>query len=332
MQPVSPSWKPISWKGAPKGKDGTVALSAGDRVLVLVDTGDGEVCGGWYHPSANRWEKLLAAPELPYRFRPALAWTGSEVLLWGGRNSGPKFFADGARLDHAGRWEPLPKRGAPTARSPHAVWTGDELLVWGGTGKKILGDGVALRPGESGWRPINAKGAPTPREDASAIWMGRELWIYGGSNENDDGFDGEPYPDGAAYDPAGDRWRALPDLPGDAVREPAIFATQRGVVLLETSELSAWQLEVDGKTWKRMRLAGKPGIEGAENVAQVRDRLVVSAPRGMAVLDLASGEWLAVPKSPDLGRLDSGTWVAHRGELVALDGKMQKGARLELYR
>jgi Galactose oxidase, central domain len=115
--------------------------------------------------AAEGWRHLAAAPLSP-RIGHSAVWTGSQLLLWGGRIPGGGAKADGAAYDPArDRWSRLPP--APLAgRFGHAaVWTGTEVLVWGGVrpvragrSEVALADGAAYRPATRRWRRI----APAP--------------------------------------------------------------------------------------------------------------------------------------------------------------------------
>ena len=55
----------------------------------------------------------------------------------------------------------------------------------------------------------------TGKEFLDSLNDGREVWIYGGAGHERDG---------AAYDPATDTWRRLPDLPGSAIVGSSVAA------------------------------------------------------------------------------------------------------------
>ncbi|GIF63568.1 hypothetical protein Ais01nite_16030 [Asanoa ishikariensis] len=154
--------------------------------------------------AAGRWSRLPSAP-IPGRSDAATAWTGTEMLVWGGR------VADSARADGAAyrpsdqRWTVLPP--APlTARFGMAyTWTGAVLFVWGGG--DTTADGAVYDPAARIWRLLPTSPL-SPRTDATALWTGREVLVLGGRSE-----DGRALVDAAAYDPATSRWRSLPALP-----------------------------------------------------------------------------------------------------------------------
>lgn len=170
---------------------------------------DGAPDGG---AETGSWEVLPDAP-VPGRAGHTLAWSGEELLVWGGMaraDAGARgeFFSDGAAYDpRSGHWRTLPP--APLeGRSEHgAAWTGDELLVWGGAGPTAhFSDGAAYDPVADSWRVI-APSPLSPRQRPAAVWTGDELLVLGGSD-----YAGTLL-SAAAYSPAGDSWRPVADLP-----------------------------------------------------------------------------------------------------------------------
>jgi hypothetical protein len=100
-----------------------------------------------------------------------------------------------------------------------ATWMDDELIAWGGMLESgaFPGDqpmGAVYDPVGDTWHAI-ADSPLAPRRDHIAVWTGDELLVWGGRVQN--GGDGSPYTyaldGGAAYDPASDSWRMLPDAP-----------------------------------------------------------------------------------------------------------------------
>jgi N-acetylneuraminic acid mutarotase len=176
------------------------------------DSGDAVgTAGGW---------RVMAASPLQGRFFPASEWTGREFVLWGGGRCSGDFcnsaiaepLADGAAYDPAAdRWRTI----APSPLGPRlramSTWTGRELLVWGGNAEREgLGDGAAYDPEADRWRPL-ADSPLSGRFGASSVWTGTEWFVWGGGagGQQPD----EVFGDGAAYDPAADRWRPLSPSP-----------------------------------------------------------------------------------------------------------------------
>jgi hypothetical protein len=65
------------------------------------------------------------------RFHSAV-WTGSEMIVWGGRNDSNYFNTGGRYNPSTDSWTATSITNAPDARAiPTAVWTGSEMIVWG---------------------------------------------------------------------------------------------------------------------------------------------------------------------------------------------------------
>jgi hypothetical protein len=242
--------------GAATGWTGSQVLVWGGYLYAGTEGTEDTLADGYvWDPLTGRSEVLPPSP-LDGRANPAYAWTGTELLIWGGWKQGAgasfEYFDDGAAFNPSTRtWRTLP--AAPVAaRSPFFVWTGDELLVSGSaTRNRRMIDGAAYDPGTNSWRRI--QDAPAELTDATAVWTGDEMIVFGaalhGGNRPETptaigvaydvgedswrrlpvgrlspqastaAWDGRSmiawdYENGAeAYDPAGDRWRALPDVP-----------------------------------------------------------------------------------------------------------------------
>lgn len=178
------------------------------------------------------WSEMAPAPISP-RSDAAAAWTGSEFLVWGGAIEGPCCGAGAAYDPATGTWRVLPE--APVgARVPLSVWTGDELIVWG-TGARTSPDpqrdGAAYDPASNSWRPI-AEG-PIGLTDAVAVWTGREMVVFGAELHGGNRAVTETAI-GAAYDPATDSWRRLPD---------SRLSPQASTAAWTGHELVAWDYE-----------------------------------------------------------------------------------------
>jgi hypothetical protein len=166
--------------------------------------GDGYV----FDAASRTWSGLPASPLDP-RARAASAWTGAELLVWGGWDGGTGLFGDGAAYNpRAGTWRLLP--ASPIGlRAPLSVWTGKELIVWG-TAIRFPSapmEGAAYDPETDTWRTI--ADAPFRLTDATANWTGREMIVFGAALDGNNHAD-TPTAIGAAYDPDTDAWRELP--------------------------------------------------------------------------------------------------------------------------
>jgi N-acetylneuraminic acid mutarotase len=198
----------------------------------------------------RRWESIAASP-LSARTAPAAAWTGAELLVWGGSTTPDLggFVADGAAYDPANdTWRMLPP--APIdARAPLSVWTGRELIVWG-TAVRVQErprDGAAYDPETNRWRSIAR--APIELTDATAAWTGREMVVFGAALHGGNKAETESAI-AAAYDPVADVWRRLPD---SGLSPQASTAAWSGHELIAWDYLTASAaLDLQRGSWRRL--------------------------------------------------------------------------------
>jgi len=173
------------------------------------------------------WSELPGPPEM--HFDPASAWTGSQLLVWGGGGNDyvvdEGFIFDAVAMD----WRDMPD--APLApRSDTAfAWTGRELVVWGGMSgdccvpsSMFFADGAAYDPSTERWRTLPP--APIEARAPFSVWTGSELLIWGNADRH------TRYRDGAAYDPSTDRWRRIADAPTDITDGAAVWTGEEMVV------------------------------------------------------------------------------------------------------
>ena len=165
--------------------------------------------------AAGRWTEVPAAPVAP-RPGASTVWTGTEMIVWGGQAD--TYLADGAAFNPAtNSWRTLARSPLAGRTGQAAVWDGSEMLVWGGTdgSSRFLADGAAYNPVANTWRMLPA--APiSARTQPVALWTGAAMLVLGGTqspSRSGAGFDG--LHDGAAYDPATNRWTAMaaPPIP-----------------------------------------------------------------------------------------------------------------------
>ena len=159
----------------PEVRSRAAIVWTGTELLVwggYVFTGSGdkpaEADGYVFDARGRRWGQLARSPLAP-RAYSASAWTGEELLVWGGTDGRQEqFFDDGAAYDpETDSWRRLPR--APIGpRAPLSVWTGHEVIVWG-TAVRVGDrprDGAAYDPLGNTWRRI--ANAPIELTDATA--------------------------------------------------------------------------------------------------------------------------------------------------------------------
>lgn len=239
---------PVVNRRAREGRDGTSST----------------VPGAPADPAVGHWTVLPASPLAVDGQGASLSvWTGSEVVVWAESE------AAGARYDPStNRWRRMSASPLSPRQGASAIWTGREMLLWGGrSGDKVAADpGAAYNPASDTWRAL-ARPPIRPRAGHSAVWTGTEMLVWGGAGAL-------PRPphfaDGAAYDPATNRWRRLPQAP----------------LIRRADHASVW-------TGKEMVVWG--GSERVAGVTYYSDG---------AAFDPATQSWRPVAPSPLVGRDD----------------------------
>lgn len=170
---------------------------------------------GAYNPTTRTWRALSTVGAPSPRYGQSAVWTGSEMLVWGGRAE-HAVFGDGAAYDPGtDTWAPISSVGAPSPRAFHtATWVGARMLVWGGETdprdspvvpptRSTLNDGAAYDPVANTWTRLPDIGAPTARARHTAIWTGSQLLIFAGCSlcRRDPIYPYTPASGGAIYTP-----------------------------------------------------------------------------------------------------------------------------------
>jgi len=186
--PATDQWTALGIANAPAARSGAKAVWAGDRLIVwggqgaAGELGDGAELIFAAAGVPSQWIPLAAVNAPVPRQGHSAVWTGSKLIVWGGRNAaGP--LADGAAFDPASNgWATLATTNAPAARYDHAaVWTGQEMLIVAGSGAAgELASGCSYDPLTGKWTPLSGSGGPLARTGSTAIWAGSELIIFGG--------------------------------------------------------------------------------------------------------------------------------------------------------
>ena len=216
---VEPSWADTIGPGevrtlpsAPiEGRIGPASVWTGAEMLIwggsAFTAATGEVPiddGAAFSPLTGAWRTLADAP-VQGRTYPAVVWTGSEMIVWGGSQNGA-LVGDGAAYNPAtNTWRTLPTAPIPPAMKSAVAWTGTDMLVVGG----LNGDGsaAAYTPSTDTWRQLaDAPNNVTPPYP-SAVWTGDVVLVPIVPVE------GNLQAQLASYQPATDTWAALGALP-----------------------------------------------------------------------------------------------------------------------
>ena len=155
--------------------------------------------------STGTWQRMPPAP-IEGRWAPLAAWTGKELLVWGG-GAGEGWPATGAAFDPVAReWRRLAEAPLERSGGRTAVWTGRELILWGGEKRggnhEAPDSGAAYDPKTDSWRELPEAPAWS-FANHTAVWTGEEMIVWGGVGMNR----------GAAFDPVADEWRYIAPSP-----------------------------------------------------------------------------------------------------------------------
>lgn len=278
------------------------------------------------------------------------------MILWGGCCGGGSrgSEAPGAIYDgEADRWMPLGPGPAGNRYNHTAVWTGEEMIVWGGVEgdsypERLLTDGAAYDPGSDTWR-ATAPAPLSPRERHVAVWTGEEMIVWGGSRPGRRG--ARLLYDGAAYDPARDRWREiasmrLPATPvqrtrekgadlhaawtgeevivwgsvvtvdrGAGIRRPSPSVATRGA--LYDPESDRWEgIPAPPPEVREDRRAGSAIWTGEELIVWGGMNAAESGVTEGAAYDPKAKRWMALPEAPIKGRVGHAAIWTGEGMLV----------------
>jgi hypothetical protein len=264
---------PVGWTelpAPPEIRTGAAQVWTGSQLLIWggytgFDEPNVVATGLVFDAAEAAWNQTAPGPLEP-RALIASAWTGSELLIWGGWSGrygyefAEDFFDDGAAYDPlSDSWRMLPQ--APIdARAPLSIWTGREMLVWG-TALRVEDrprDGAAYDPATDSWRPIAE--APIELTDAIAVWTGTEMIVFGAALHGGN-FPETPTAIGAAYDPASDSWRELPESDINPNANTASWLGDRLIAWDYSENTSAYS--PDSATWSSLR---GPPVDACEDV------------------------------------------------------------------
>jgi hypothetical protein len=306
---------PEGWSGLPappEDRSGAARAWTGSQLLIwggyeFDGTNEDPKADGFaFDAAGRRWSELPASP-LEGRSDPAFAWTGSELLIWGGWDGGFRedpYFEDGAAYDPmAETWRMLPPSPL-SGRAPFSVWTGRELVVWGSTERATrTRDGAVYDPSTDSWRLITD--APADITDGSAVWTGDEMIVFGAALDGNNRADTQTAI-GIAYDPATDTWR---ELPASDLSPQAMTASWLD------GEMIAWDYDqasaaYDPATDSWRSLADTPlHFSECRPTSVATSRVVLGEFCGETIL-LEAGEdrWRDVPLDPVLSLADC-CWV-----------------------
>lgn len=270
-------------------------------------------------PASGEWCVIDEAAAPAPRRRPTGglgAWTGTELVVWGGADASDNVFADGARYRPAtDSWAAMSATGKPSARAGHVLAAAaGRVIVWGGgtLGAAYFADGRIYDPVSDAWSPMAAPGLAA-RDLAAFAASADRVYVWGGCLGG-----GQAAGDGAIYDPIGDGWTALPAGNAPAARcSPTSAATDLNgnTLFMLTGGVGPWGSNVihgdggslleGGSGWLNLDLAP---------LAPRFDHTLVVAPAGAIVWGgRTSFDGLEVTGDGARRAIGSAQWIALSG-------------------
>lgn len=200
--PAADRWTPVPLTNAPEARTSHTAVWSGSDMIVWGGTNDpvtnltDVATGGRYDPATNLWVATATAGAPEARHSHAAIWTGSEMIIWGGKWF---YFSYEFPLDSGGRYDPASDTWVPTALTnappilaPPVVWTGNLMIVWSSN------MGGRYDPAADAWTPTSTLNAPSPTGSRpTAVWTGSVMIVWTAAGDTP----------GGRYDPLTDSWR-----------------------------------------------------------------------------------------------------------------------------
>jgi N-acetylneuraminic acid mutarotase len=265
-------------------------------------------------------------------------WTGSEMLLWGGRPDAETHRSTGVRYDPAtDTWTKISTVGAPSPRSQHtAVWTGSVMVVWGGSDRAYVRTGGRYDPATDTWTPTSTHGAPEARIRHTATWTGKHMVVWGGLGSSSSRLN-----TGGRYDPEADRWTPT-STSGAPEKRDAHSTVWTGDHVLVWGGYDSGYLNTGGSydpatnTWTPTAVAGAPAPTGSHTAVWTGTRMVVW--RGTSGIggryDPATDTWtpMSTAGAPSARFLHTAVWTG--SEMIVWGGHsgsapLDSGARYD---
>lgn len=189
---------------------------------------------------------MSQASEPTPREKHIALWSGSKMIVWGGRNSAGVATNDGALYDPtANSWQSISTAGAPLPRQQAStIWTGSRMIIWGGSSDKLAGalnSGAIYDPTTDSWKTMSTVNAPSPRIYPLMGSTGKNLIVWGGSSFSPQ----TGLSDGAIYNLDTDTWTPMnglytPALPPFSDTTPVGVWTGEKIIVMDTGLKGGW--------------------------------------------------------------------------------------------
>jgi hypothetical protein len=183
-----------------------------------------------YDPAKDEWQRL---PDPPTR-EGIVAWTGSELIGWGGGCCGDVSDDGSAYNPATNTWRKLAPAPVAGQQSPAGAWTGHELVILNGQspdGDPV--DGAAYNPTTDTWRRIARM--PASNDPFQAVYSGK-VYAIGVARGHTSLF---------ALDVGSNEWASL----GAIATNPAALVAARRQLLLWSGEAEGLAYDLGVGAW-----------------------------------------------------------------------------------
>jgi hypothetical protein len=265
--------------------------------------------------ATTQWQALPTAP-IPGRSKAMTAWTGQQLLVWGGMTDKGVFPADGAAYDADTRtWQKLPTGPLSGRTDAVTVWTGDKLFLWGGKSGVPYLDGALYDPATRRWTDLPA--APLPRglvvHQAVGAWTGSKVLLVILAN-------GRGSPVVLNFNPSTDAWSSGPTVTppkGHAWYQMSAVATggktllwlfantsrarqvpNGGIVQTGGIAADAFDLKPDGSTWIANPTLGSANVDASTSPPLPAGNQAIVPPGRSSVSQIGSGAGISSGSPP----------------------------------
>src|SRR5439155_1265141 len=308
--PDTDSWTTTSTANAPSSRTWHTAVWTGSEMLVWGGADNQSYPysddGGRYDPATDSWAPISSGNTPAARLEHTAVWTGTEMIVWGGRVRYTSYSNTGGRyIPSIDDWLATSTTDAPSGRNLHtAIWTGAEMIVWGGnefgfalnTGARnkaksapstptptptppIPATGGRYDPGTDTWRATSTINAPNVRENHTAVWTGTEMIVWGGSwtDMYNHRF---LFNSGGQYDPISDSWSGTG---GSGVPDPrdSHSAVWTGTEMIVWGGIYSSELNTGGRynpgtdSWTATSLTGEPAARSLHTAIWSGNEMIV---------------------------------------------------------
>jgi len=178
--PITDTWTTLSSTGNPIGRFDHTAIWTGTEMIIWGGSSTwgganykyGRRDGGRYNPVTNTWSPMQPAPgEESGSLRHAAIWTGTEMIVSGGRNLVTVFSLCRSWNPTTDSWKLYTNMPEPLYDGV-MIWTGDSMLAVGGC------NGVEYPAGYPGYSPLTFALDTSSIESNDVTYIRGKLFYY----------------------------------------------------------------------------------------------------------------------------------------------------------